>query len=193
MNNIDARLNKIEEIITEKAFLENKGTGNEVGYYIFDYSPKDEVFVRNHIRFLTNKFGGSSSGTKIVEFDLFELMIHILEQEGYLETCFELEKENGYMDMAGDVANALGLDSTDELNLIVTHILENTPEGCVVFITGVGKCFPIIRSHNILNNLHQVLDTVPVVLFFPGQYDGQELQLFGTVKDNNYYRAFKLV
>ena len=34
---------------------------------------------------------------------------------------------------------------------------------------------------------------VPVVLFYPGNYDGQELVLFGEIKDDNYYRAFKLV
>jgi hypothetical protein len=50
-----------------------------------------------------------------------------------------------------------------------------------------------VRSHNVLNNLHQVLDSVPVVMFYPGRYSGQNLQLFGTIKDDNYYRAFPLV
>ena len=45
----------------------------------------------------------------------------------------------------------------------------------------------------VLNNLHQAIDHVPVVLFYPGKYDGQELILFGEIKDDNYYRAFKLV
>jgi hypothetical protein len=38
-----------------------------------------------------------------------------------------------------------------------------------------------------------VLDETPVVMFFPGSYDGQELRLFNTLKDDNYYRAFPLV
>ena len=193
MLSIDDRLNKIEAIITEKDFLENKGLGNEVGYYIFDYSPKDELFVRNYIVFLKNKINGSSDKAKIVEYDLYDLIIQILDQEGYLEKCFEKEKENGYIDMAEDIVDTLGLDNTNELNLIVSYILKHTPDHSIVFLTGVGKCFPIMRSHNILNNLHQVFDTVPIILFFPGQYDGQELQLFGTVNDSNYYRAFRLV
>lgn len=193
MLNIDDKLNKIEAIITKKDFLENKGLGNEVGYYIFDYSPKNELFVRNYIEFIKNKINNSSAGAKIVEYDLYNLMIQILKQEGYLEECFEKEKENGYLDLAQSIAETFGLDNTNELNLIATHIVENTPEHSIVFLTGVGKCFPIIRSHNILNNLHQVFDTVPVILFYPGHYNGQELQLFGTIKDNNYYRAFPLV
>jgi hypothetical protein len=33
----------------------------------------------------------------------------------------------------------------------------------------------------------------PLVLFYPGIYDGQSLSLFGQIKQDNYYRAFKLV
>ena len=85
----------------------------------------------------------------------------------------------------------LRITSSD--SLIVKYIKDNTPSGAVIFITGIGKCYPIIRSHTVLNNLHQVIDDVPVVMFYPGKYDGQELVLFGEIKDDNYYRAFKLV
>jgi hypothetical protein len=33
----------------------------------------------------------------------------------------------------------------------------------------------------------------PVVLFYPGHYNGQDMCLFGEVTSKNYYRAFKLV
>ncbi|HLR21767.1 MAG TPA: DUF1788 domain-containing protein [Tissierellaceae bacterium] len=70
---------------------------------------------------------------------------------------------------------------------------ENTPDNSVVFITGVGKIFPFVRSHRILNKLHLVFDRIPVVLFYPGEYDGQSLILFSEFKDENYYRAFPLI
>ena len=78
-------------------------------------------------------------------------------------------------------------------SMIVSHIEKNTPEKSIVFLTGIGKCYPILRAHTVLNNLHQVIDHVPVVLFYPGKYDGQELMLFSEIKDDNYYRAFQLV
>ena len=53
--------------------------------------------------------------------------------------------------------------------------------------------FSVLRSHKVLNNLHQYIDNVPVVMFFPGEYDGQSLVLFSEIKDDNYYRAFKIV
>ena len=63
----------------------------------------------------------------------------------------------------------------------------------LILITGVGASWPMMRSHTILNNLHPVLDRTPVVMFFPGSYDGQELRLFDTFHDDNYYRAFPLI
>lgn len=190
---LDKRLNQIEEKISEKSFRENKGLGNEVGYYIFDYNPKEEINVRNHIDYLKDRINNGNKDFKIIEFDLFGLMIKILKEEGYLEAFFEMEKENGFFEMADNLVETLGLDETNDLNLIITKILETDLTDSVIFLTGVGKCHPIIASHNILNNLHQVLDTVPVVLFYPGEYSGQDLKLFGTMDSHNYYRAFRLV
>ena len=174
---LDERLNQIEKKISDQSFRNNKGLGNEVGYYIFDYDPRQELHVRNHIQYLKNRINESSLGFRIIEIDLFHLMIEVLEEEGYLEAFFDLERENGFFDMADSLVETLEHDLTDG----------------VVFLTGVGKCHPIIASHNILNNLHQVLDSVPVVMFYPGEYSGQDLKLFGTMDSRNYYRAFRLV
>ncbi len=60
----------------------------------------------------------------------------------------------------------------------------------VLIITGVGKIYPFMRAHIILESIQPVFSDVPVVLFYPGTYDGQQLKLFGTIADGNYYRAF---
>lgn len=190
---LDERLNRIEKKISDQSFLHNKGLGNEVGYYIFDYDPREELHVRNHKQYLKKRINESSLGFQIIELDLFHLMIEVLEEEGYLEAFFDLERENGFFEMADSLVETLGLDETNELNLIISGILREDLTDSVVFLTGVGKCHPIIASHNILNNLHQVLDSVPVVMFYPGEYSGQDLKLFGTMDSHNYYRALPLV
>jgi hypothetical protein len=62
----------------------------------------------------------------------------------------------------------------------------------VYFLTGIGLVFPYIRSHNVLNNLQNVAKQAPTVAFFPGDYNGHSLNLFGLLKDDNYYRAFNI-
>ena len=95
----------------------------------------------------------------------------------------------------GQIVKAVGnsLKINDDDSYIVRYIKNNTPENAVVFLTGIGKCYPILRSHKVLNNLHQAFVRVPVVMFFPGTYNEQELILFNELKDDNYYRAFRLV
>lgn len=192
MELLDARLNRIENIIKKDSFRKNKGLGNEVGYYIFDYNPQDELKVRSHIAYLKNKINNSPHYSfKILDFDLYNIIMGILQEKGYLEKSFEFEKKKGREFTKTAINKLLKLGSPD--NLIVNHIKDNTHPSSIVFLTGVGKCYPILRSHNVLNNLHQVLDEVPVVMFFPGEYSGNDLVLFGTIHDNNYYRAFPLV
>ena len=57
----------------------------------------------------------------------------------------------------------------------------------------LGSVWPLLRTHSLLNNLHPVMGKTSLVVFYPGRYDGQSLRLFGKLKINNYYRAFKLV
>jgi hypothetical protein len=188
---LEQRLNKAEEMIKKPSFRENKGLGNEVGYYIFDYPAKNELFVRERIEYMKNKHNNVSAEFHLVVFDLYKIIIDILKQKGFLEKCFVFERTKGFDKMAESIGRTLRITGSD--NLIVEYIKENTPDKSVIFLTGVGKCYPILRSHNILNNLHQVIDNVPVVMFYPGDYTGQELKLFGETKDDNYYRASKLI
>lgn len=190
MLTIEERLDRMEESIRKPFFRQNKGLGNEVGYYIFDYPADQELLIRERTEYLRKKYESSPDGFRVIVFDLYDIMIDILEEKGYLEKTVEMEKKRGLDGIVKAVSHTMRITAED--CLIVDYIQKNTPENSVVFLTGIGKCYPLLRSHTVLNSLHQVLDRVPVVMFFPGKYDGQELILFGEIKDDNYYRAFKL-
>ena len=185
------KLDKIWERITDEDFLANRGVGGEVRYYVFDYEPSDELIVREKVRSIKNQNNPDNDGFQIVEYDLYKIVLEILEQKGYLDKCIKFEETKG-MDYVYTAISRM-LRVTNDDNLIVNKIFNETPDNAVVFLTGVGKVFPLVRAHNVLNNLHQVLDTVPVVMFYPGEWNGQTLSLFGTVNDGNYYRAFPLI
>lgn len=191
MATFEERLDRIEGMIKKPSFRQNKGLGNEVGYYIFDYPPEKEMMVRERVKYLHDKYESSPDGFRIIVFDLYDIIIDTLESKGYIEKTAVMESKKGLDRVIWAVGNTMRITADD--SLIVNHIKNNTPDNSVVFLTGIGKCYPLLRSHTVLNNLHQVVDHVPVVMFFPGKYDGQELVLFGEIKDDNYYRAFKLV
>ncbi len=181
---IHERLDKILPEISKKEFRENRGTGNEINFHIFDYDPKDEHIVRGHIDFLAKQL------PCIKIFDLYTIMIDILREKGYLERVFQMEAAKGSKAIINPIKKTLRLTLSNDL--IVEKIKNNVTDDNIVFLTGVGKAFPFIRSHTILNNLHSSINT-PLLMFFPGTYDGLSLKLFDEIKDDNYYRAFKLI
>ncbi len=63
----------------------------------------------------------------------------------------------------------------------------------MILLSGIGSAWPLIRSHTLLNALHPLMGSKPLVVFYPGSYDGQGLRLFDRLSDRNYYRAFRLV
>ena len=185
------RLDAIWNRISSREFLANKGVANEVRYYVFDYEACDELIMRQKIKDLLAHNNPETDGFQIVEYDIYKLILSILEERGYVDKCIRFEKEKGREYLYNAIAKLLRL--TTDNNLIVNRIMENTPENSVVFLTGIGKVYPFVRAHNVLNNLHQVFDKVPVIMFYPGNWNGQSLSLFGTISDGNYYRAFPLI
>ncbi len=191
MADLTARLNEMETAIRKPSFRQSSGRANEVNYWVFDYPPERELEVRERIAYLKNKNQGGTDGFELVVFDLYDIIIDFLEQRGFMDKCYDFERKAGISRIVKAVNNSLKVNDDD--SLIVRYIKDHTPENAVVFLVGIGKCYPILRSHKVLNNLHQAFVRVPVVMFFPGTYNEQELILFNEIKDDNYYRAFRLV
>lgn len=192
-NNIDKRLDMLENTLNEENFLENKGLGNEVGYYVFDYPPNVELRVRERILTMKEKYQTGSHGFTLLVFDLYDIVMDLLEQEGYREMCEEFEEDKGFFEITSAINEMLRMEEDNAHNQLLAHIKENVKEKSIIILTGVGKIFPILRSHKILNNLHQFIDEIPVIMLFAGEYDGSSLNLFSKIKDDNYYRAFRIV
>ena len=191
MTDLSERLDKMEIAIKKPSFRQSLGRANEVNYWIFDYPPERELEVRERIAYMKRKNRKEIDGFELVVYDLYDMIIDFLESKNFLEKCFDFEKKRGLERITKAVTNAMKINEDD--SLIVQYIKEHTPEEAVVFLTGIGKCYPSLRSHKVLNNLHQAFVRVPVVMFFPGTYNEQELILFNEIKDDNYYRAFRLV
>lgn len=172
-------------------FQENAGLSNEVGYYVFSYDASQELVVREYIKEMKNDLTIATSGFKIQEFNIFEIMLQIIDQFDYREAFEDMEKEEGIDEVALQINNIL--EMTENENLIVKYVKERlTDEQTIIFLTGIGQVFPLLRAHTILNTMTQVIDEYPVIMFYPGEYDGLSLKAFDEVADNNYYRAFPI-
>lgn len=195
MAGIEQRLDELEERITKPSFRQTKGKANEVNYWVFDYAPEQELIVRERIAHLKSKDFKAAEGFELVVYDLYDLLIEHLRGKNFMEKCCQMEEKRGIAKVATAIQRSLKI--TDKDNLLVQYIAEHTPEQSVVFLTGVGKCYPLLQSPEVFNkilyNMPQTFAKVPMVLFYPGTYTEQELILFNEYHEDNYYRAFRLV
>jgi len=187
-DSLTQRLNEILPKVTSTEFLGGKGLGNEIAFYIFDYSPEEELQIRDHIRFLMAHIPKTRPGIRVKHINLFDLIIDHLEGRGVLDKSFQMQKEKGDPVLQKALSGPLKPEKLVEI--FAERVRPEVQD--LVLVSGIGSVWPLVRSHNLLNNLQTVMGQTPLVMFYPGRYDGQSLRLFGKIKGNNYYRAFRL-
>jgi hypothetical protein len=188
-DSLNQRLNKILPKIISDDFLKGSGIGNELAFYIFDYPPKEELRVREHIRFLLGHIPKQRPGLRVRHINLFDFVLDYLKSRNLLDKAIQMQSERGNEALKKALAGPL------HENKLASSFAElaQPEQHDLVLVSGVGSVWPLLRSHTLLNNLHPIMGYTPLVMFYPGRYDGQSLRLFGRLKNDNYYRAFKLV
>ena len=183
------RLNQILPTITSDAFLRGKGLGNEIAFYIFDYPPEAELRVREHLQFVLEHLPRTSPGIRVCHVHLLDFVLTYLRQRHLLDKAMAMQQTRGDAFILRQLATIL---HPNKMAPVFAEVAQPAQHD-LVLVSGVGSVYPLLRVHTLLNNLHAIMAQTPLVLFYPGRYDGQALRLFGKLKNDNYYRAFKLV
>lgn len=180
-----ASLSKISDRLSEESFITNKGLSNEVGIHVFCYDPKDEITVRAYFENLKNK---KDVPYKLIECDLYKIFLQICEEKRILKSIPNMEERKGKDYLAEQLQKVATAEAFVEKMAYEPH-----EKGDVLLITGVGKVYPFMRSHKILDNIQHIFSDIPVLMLYPGTFDGQDLSLFKKFLDGHYYRAFNLL
>ena len=187
--NLQDRLNQVITRLQDKDVLSGAGLGNEIGFYIFDYPPEQELVVREHVRFVVEFLRKKRPDLRLAYINLFDLIMQHLKDRRLLERALQLQREKGDAALLRSLKGPL-----HEEKIAQVLIAAAQPESHdLVLLTGIGSAWPLVRSHTLLNALHPLMHGKPLVVFYPGSYDGQGLSLFNRLSDRNYYRAFRLV
>ena len=185
MESIMNDLARVSARLSEPSFLANKGLSNEVGIHVFCYEPKDELTVRTYFDSLKKR---NDVPYKLIERDLYKIFLSICEEKRILKSIPNMEERKGKDYLQEQLQKVATPEAFVEKMKYEPH-----QYGDVLLITGVGKVYPFMRSHKILDNIQHVFADIPVVMLYPGTFDGQNLDLFGQFLDGHYYRAFNLL
>ena len=185
MDDVMKNLSRVSARLSEEMFLTNKGLSNEVGIHVFCYDPKDELTVRAYFETLKSK---TDVPYRLIECDLYKIFLKICEEKHILKSIPNMEERKGKEYLAEQLQKVATPEAFVEKMKYEPH-----QKGDVLLITGIGKVYPFMRSHKILDNIQHIFSDIPVLMLYPGTFNGQDLGLFGKFLDGHYYRAFNLL
>lgn len=183
--------NKLLTTMSDKKFLDKSGIGGESPTYIYAYEPADAQIISDMLSRLIKNL--ESKGISVLNIDLFDLVMSTIENYGILD--WALTEEN-HFPKDEFLENIQGIASSQSLAPIIVDMM-NKDHYDTVSISGVGKSYPIVRSHELLELLQKDIH-MPLILFFPGTYmrstnGWMSLKLFNRLPYENHYRAFNIM
>jgi len=186
----EERLNQILPKISSDEFLNSKGLGNEIGFWIFDYPPEREMEMRDFLtRTVLSSLTQSQPTIRAGAINLFDLVIQLLQERQLLDKAIDMQQTKGDEAVMAALRPVLKEDKLAQK--VVTMIdLDNID---LLMLWGVGSAYPMLRTHTLLSALHPLMGRTPLLMFYPGRYDGYSLRLFNKLSEDHYYRAFRLI
>lgn len=190
MTRFDERLNQLLPRLASPEVLDNRGAGGEIGFWIFDYPAEQEMQMRSWlVEVVEPGLRRLKPDLRFATLDLFDFVVKLLEARGLLDKVLAMQTGQG------DDAVLRSLRSVLKEDRVAARIVESigVADLGLLIVKGVGAVYPMLRTHTLLSALHPHLRNTPLLLLYPGRYDGQSLRLFDKLTDDNYYRAFSLV
>ena len=194
--NLADRLDQILPRITSEAFLSSEGIGNEIACYIFDYPAEQELVVRDHIQLILGRMASHHRERKVLHLNLLDVTVAYLKQRGLFDKAIKMQATKSDAALLKALRGPLAAEKLRDF-----IAAEHRPADHDLFLlSGVGSVWPMLRAHSLLNCLHTVMGDTPLVMFYPGSFDGTTLRLFGRIATATshpgtrpYYRAFTLI
>lgn len=186
----DDRLNQVLPRLLSTDVLDNRGAGGEIGFWIFDYPPEREMDMRAWLADVIEPgIRKQRPDLRYAVIDLFAEVIALLEERKLLDKAYDMQLKKGDEALLASLRSVL---KEDRLAARLVEKIDATHHDLLI-VKGVGAVYPLLRTHTLLSALHPHMRHTPLLMLYPGRYDGLSLKLFNKLSDDNYYRAFRLV
>lgn len=167
--------------------------------YMYMYNAEKEYEIDREILDIKNRLHRPNNYLDVMIIDIFEEFLLYLKQEKFGKvTKYEFYTDHEILKSEA-VEKALKQDAYDKrfLNFLDNKIkayLDNASsyEVAYVFVKGFGNAFPYIRASRFMNNFEGYIKGYKLIMFYPGVAKNY-YSLFGLLKDENLYRAIKLI
>lgn len=181
--------------MTDKGFQEPR-TGNLFfPVYIYTYEPAEEYEMRKEISLLIEKLERPNNYLDSLVINMYDEMIEYLKEEQFANrSLFDLISEKEKED--DEEALTWVRDEINEGNFynnftkkVKNHFGQNNEKKVYLVLHGFGTAYPYLRVSDFLKNTEQLIKEFKVIVFYPGNYDNNNYNMFGLLNDDNLYRA----
>lgn len=171
-------------------------------YYIYQYPAASEYEMRRQIDEFHERLVRPTSYINALTLDLFQTFCDFLSEEKFganslLDETLEEDKSD-----PKSVTQELTTEANDDrfIHYVNSRIEKHMAEKDglkkpYVFVYGIGKMFPYLRTNVFLTKYEKYNDTsrYKIILFYPGHQEGNSFSLFHVLNDTHTYRATLLV
>jgi hypothetical protein len=186
LETIRRQLNDMKDRIGRPGFLEGEGVGNNYPSYVYPYDIRYEALIDERVRDLESVVEKANPGIQVTRIHLFEFAREYLKEQGLWEKSVELARTKGESFLFTNLPGTLNGKRIAEFFLKTA--LVRSPG--LILVHGVGMAWPILRGHEVLKSFPSRIEKkIPIILFYPGTYDGKFLRPFGKFDDANEYQA----
>ena len=185
MGNIKERLDQLRALIQEPDFLAGKGLSNEVNIRIFCYNAEEELIVQHFVEQIKTD---PTLDCRLIECNLYKIFLSACDDLAITDAIPDMEESDGGIFLLEQLHSAIGESEFIEKIQYSPH-----EKGDVLLLTGVGDVFPFMRVHTLLEALQPYFSDIPILVLYPGAFDGHHLKLFDRLQPNDYYRAFQVI
>jgi hypothetical protein len=167
--------------------------------YMYMYEPQKEYEIEREILDIKNRLHRPNNYLDVMVLDIFEEFVEYTKQAKFGKaTKYEFylaheeeKKEAVHRALEKDAYDPRFLDFLDKK--IQNHLREaKSYEVSFVMMKGFGNAFPYIRASRFMSNFEKFIKGYKLIMFYPGKAK-EYYSLFGLLKDENLYRAIKLI
>ncbi|MBQ2198643.1 MAG: DUF1788 domain-containing protein [Bacteroidales bacterium] len=190
--------------LCSKTFQDTENGDLFYNFYLYLYPCDKEYQMRNQIAEIKESIKRPRNNVDVLTLDIFEEFCRFMDSQSFGKwpslLKYMLEKDEK---APANVTTALLRNANSDQfmeyihNRIMNHV-NKIGDGMIrpyVFLYGIGNIYPYLRTSSFLNRYEKYnrSNRYKIILFYPGDADGNTFKLFGTLDDQHTYRAIVLM
>ncbi len=188
--------------LSDPGFQDTENGDLFYNFYVFQYEPEKEYEIQRQIQDLKNSLERPNNFIDLLALDIYEEFIAFLKEQEIWGTTFLDEVLNtdkvdpdGATKMLTEQANSEDFLKRLHEKILTHKKIDDDKQRPFIIFYGMGKMYPYLRTSTMLAKYerYNLSSEYKIIVFYPGQKDGNSYRLFNRLYDQNTYRATLLL